>query len=517
MRSETTMRRSLVVFGLAMILGSLEVRCAEPSHSLPPEIDAYLEKARQDWSIPGLAVGVIHGDDTFAKGYGVRELGKPERVDENTIFDAASLTKSFTATLAAMLVDEGKMNWDDPIRRYLPDLALPDPYLAENATLRDFLSHRTGLEPANTLWTLTAIPRSEVLRRVRCLQPAAPFRADMVYSNVGYTVAGEAIAAAAGKSFEDLLRERLIVPLGLRSTTWSYEQAAQIPNRATSHALIDGVQQPIRRETQRSSTAPAGAVQSSAADLARWLRFHLSGGVLDGKRLVSEKSLEETHSPQVIIPTTPELRAGRLVKFFAAYGLGWQVMDYRGHAMLWHSGNGNGQIALMALLPAERLGVVVLVNTWAAPLVHGALVNRILDAYLGEKPRDWSAEGLARVPAMRERENKERQDLRAGAHPGSEPPHPLASYGGTYESCLYGPIHVRSEASGLTLQMGEGQEAELMHHHDDTFLVLWRDPLFRSDRSTLVRFYLGEGAARKLSMQIGRDRIEAAVPGRAPS
>jgi CubicO group peptidase (beta-lactamase class C family) len=502
-----TMRRILALLGLLMTLASSEVRCAPPPQGPSPEIDAYLEKARKDWNIPGLAVAVVQGDATMAKGYGVRELGKPEPVDENTVFDAASLSKSFTAALAAILVDEGKMKWDDPIRRYLPDLVLPDPYLAENATLRDFLSHRTGLEPANMMWLLTANSRAEVLRRVRCLKAAAPFRTDMVYSNVGFTVAGEAIAAAAGTTYEALLRDRLIVPLGLKSTTAGYAQAQAMPNHATPHALIDGVQRPIRFETQRDSTAPAGAVQSSAADLARWLRFQLDGGVLDGKRLISEASMREMHSPQVIISTTPEMRAARLVEFFAAYGMGWQVMDYRGNPLLWHTGSGNGQLAFMALIPAKRLGVVVLVNTWAAPFVHGALVNYLLDAYLGYPPRDWSAEALARVPAMLEQARKEWQEKTAGAVP--ELSRPPASYTGTYESCLYGPIHVRQKGTGLTLQMGEGQKADLTHHHDDTFILMWRDPLFREERSTLISFDLGDAAARKLSMTIGRDQIEA--------
>jgi CubicO group peptidase (beta-lactamase class C family) len=515
MRIQTLMRHSLILLGFLSPLVSSEARCAPPPKGLPPEVDAYLEKARKDWGIPGLAVAVVQRDTVVAKGYGIRELGKPEPVDENTVFDAASLTKSFTAALAAILVDEGKMKWDDPVRRYLPDLMLPDPYLAENATLRDFLSHRTGLQPANMMWLLTAIPRAEVLRRVRCLKPAAPFRADMIYSNVGYTVAGEAIAAAAGTTYETLLRDRLIVPLGLKSTTWSYAQAAEMPNHASPHAWIEGAQRPIRRETQRASNGPAGAVQSSAADLARWMRFQLDGGVLDGKRLVSEASLREMHSPQVIIPTTPEMRAARLVEFFAAYGLGWQVMDYRGNAMLWHTGNGNGQIAFMALIPKQRLGVVVLVNTWAAPFVHGALINHLLDVYLGYKPRDWSAEGLARAPEILKQERKPGRDLVAGAVPGSKPSRPLASYGGAYESCLFGPIHVRLEAAGLTLQMGEGQKAELLHHHGDSFVVLWRDPLFREERTTLVSFDFGDAGAPKLAMQIGRDQIEAVARGTA--
>jgi hypothetical protein len=253
-------------------------------------------------------------------------------------------------------------------------------------------------------------------------------------------------------------------------------------------------------------------VQSSAADLARWARFHLANGVLDGKRLVSEAAMQEMHSPQVIIPTTPAMRAARLVDFFAAYGLGWNVMDYRGHAMLWHSGNGNGQIAYMALLPKERLGVVVLVNTWAAPFVHGALASYLLDVYLGIPPRDWSAEALARAPKIREEERAEGKKLLAEARPSSQPPRPLASYAGRYDDCLYGPVIVRLEGKGLTLQMGEGQKADLLHHHDDSFVVRWRDPLFQEERITLVSFE-GEESPRKLAFQNGRDHVVATEAG----
>ena len=519
------MRRDAIL--LLFVLSTVPAWCgaAEPATKpapaprVPPEVDAYLAKALHDWDIPGMAVAVVQGDTIVAKGYGVRELGKPGAVDENTLFDSASLTKSFTSTLIATLVDEGKMGWDDPVRRHLPKLDLGDPYLTEHATVRDFLSHRTGLEPANTSWLLTAIQRPEVLSRARCLNPASPFRADMVYSNIGYTIAGEAAAAAGGASWERLIHDRLIVPLGLRSTVASYQEVEKIPNHASPHVWIDGVQRPIRRETQRATIAPAGSVQSSVADLARWIRLHLSGGVLDGKRVVSEANLEETHSPQVIIPTTAAMRESRLVELFAAYGMGWNVMDYRGHKMLWHSGSGNGQIAYMALLPKEKLGVVVQVNTWAAPFVHGALVSYLLDVYLGVPFRDWSAEALARVPKMREEERKAREELVAGARPASEAPKPLASYAGRYEDCLYGPILVRLEDGGLTLQMGEGQKADLLYIRDGDgdgdgaggFVVRWRDPLFRDERSARLSFEDDQGSL-KLAFQIGRDRVTARRP-----
>jgi CubicO group peptidase (beta-lactamase class C family) len=368
----------------------------------PPDLDRYIARTLTDWRIPGIAIAVVRNDSVLvAKGYGIRELGKPGRVTEHTVFDIASLTKSFTATAVAMLVDRGIVQWDDPVRRHRPDLILPTPELTERATLRDFLSHRTGLDPANMMWVPTAVDREEVLRRMRHLTPQAPFRSTMVYSNIGYTVAGEAAAAAARTTFESLLRDYVIKPLQLPSTTWRYEQTARMPDVAAPHATLDGRQQPIPRERQRGAVAAAAAVQSSVSDLARWMRLHLNNGVLDGVRYVSDSSMRAMHTVQAGIATTPAMRAARLVQdTVIGYGMGLQVNDYRGHPVLWHTGNGNGQIAWMALLPRDRLGIVVLVNTWSAPNVHFALINRMLDVYLGYEPRDWVAESMARMPAM---------------------------------------------------------------------------------------------------------------------
>jgi len=483
---------------------------ATTANAQQPELDRYIARVLVDWRIPGLAIAVVRNDSVLvAKGYGVRELGKPGRVDQNTVFDAASLTKSVTATAAAILVDRGLLRWDDPVRRYLPDLALPDSQLTANATVRDFLSHRTGLESANMMWVLTAIDRPEVLRRVRYLRVVAPFRQTMTYNNVGYAVAGDAAAAAVQTTFEDLLSSLVIRRLRLTSTTATYEHAAHMPNVASPHATIAGRQQPIRRETQRHSTAAAGAVQSTVSDLARWMRLHLNNGVLDGTRYVSDSTMRDMHAMQVVIPTTPAMRAARLVQdSVAGYGMGWQVMDYRGHPLLWHSGNGDGQIAYMALLPCDRLGVVVLVNTWSAPLVHGALANRILDTYLGYEPRDWAGEAFARVPGMISARDSVQRAMEA-MKSATPPPLPLVRYTGRYDNALFGPIWVRAESSGLTLQMGDGQIADLEFHGGDAFYTRWRDPLFRENFGTHVNFTAVGDSVTGFSVRINRDEFTA--------
>ena len=481
-----------------------------PAERFPVELDRYVARALVDWQIPGLAIAVVRNDSTLvAKGYGVRELGKPGRVDENTVFDIASLSKSFTTTAAAILVDKGVLRWDDPVRRHLPGLVLPNDELTANATVRDFLSHRTGLDAANMMWGLTAVDRDEVLRRMRYLRVLAPNRQSMIYSNIGYTVAGEAAAAAAGTTFEAMLRDLVVKPLHLPSTTWSYAQAASMPNVAASHATIAGRQQPIHRELQRQPIAAAAAVQSSVMDLTRWMRLHINNGVLDGTRYVSDSTMRAMHSIQIVIPTTPAMRAARLVEdTVAGYGMGWQVMDYRGHPMMWHTGNGDGQVAYMALLPRDRLGVVVLVNTWSAPFVHEALIKRILDTYLGYELRDWAGEALARVPrtiAAADSAARVMEDEMKGKMPSRA----LSMYAGRYDEPLFGPVFVRAEGSQLVLQMGQGQKADLASHGGDAFMVQWRDPFFREVYSAFLQFNGSGDSITSFKVRLNRDEFVA--------
>ena len=489
------------------------------SHAPPAELDAYIRQTVRDWGLPGVAVAVVRGDSVlFVRGYGVREIGGRDSVDEHTVFDAASLTKSFTATVVAMLVDEGRMRWDAPVRTYLPELAFSDPYLTANVTLRDLLSHRTGLRASNAMWRTTGIPRDEVLRRVRFIPVQSSFRTALVYSNVGYTIAGEASARAAGRQWEALVRTRILDPLGMRdSFLWSEwaAHAGRDANVASAHTILGGVHQVVDRRDGtperdgRNGTAPAGSVQSSAWDLARWMRFHLTGGRIDGRKLVSDSALGETHSPQLVVPTTPAFRETRALRYFAAYGMGWQVWDYRGHPELWHSGSGNGQLAYMALLPKDSLGVVVLVNTWRAPYIHGAIAGRILDYYLGVPWQDDSREALRADSAAMARS--------AAAAAGPEPPpgrlaRPLAAYAGVYTDPLHGEMTVRAEGDRLVLQVAHGQVVDLYPERGDTVRTRWRTPLFDAQYRGRAVFAPASGRVRSLTLPVGRDTVHATRP-----
>ena len=482
-------------------VGVIFLTCSAFAGDWTPELDAYIESARADWNAPGLAVVVVRdGKILAAKGFGVRTLGKPERVDENTVFDIASLSKSFTSAAIATLVDEKKMRWDDPVRRHLPQFELSDPYRTQNVSIRDLLAHRTGLESANMVFVLSSYDTAEVIRRMRYLREREPLRSGMVYSNLGYAAVAEAAAAAAGMPFVDLLRKRLIEPLGMRDTTVGVPHSVAA-NHASGHAAIGNVEQPIR-DRKAMAILGANAVNTNARDLAKWLIFQLGDGTWEGKRIVSAEAMQEMHSPQIIIPTTPGMRAVRGVRFFGAYALGWQVMDFRGRPMLWHSGNAQGMPSYMAILPEQKIGVAVLVNSWSAPFLHGAIVSRILDQLLDEQPRDWSVEAITAMQKSSVLPERPRT-------PGTKPSRPLDAYAGTYEDPLYGAMTVRHEEGKLSLQFAGGEIADLEHWHHDTFLARWRDRVFE-DRDALVAFGLdATGRPRRLEFRTGRDEIAA--------
>src|SRR5256712_1290475 len=481
--------------------------------SFTKELDDYVAATVRDWEIPGVAVAVVKdGKVIAARGYGVREMGKPETIDENTIFDAASLTKSFTVAAIASLVDEKKMSWDDPVKRYIPTIEFPDPYLTANITMRDLLCHRTGVRATNSAWSFTSVNRSQLLGLIKNMEIAAPFRTQWVYSNVGFTIAGEAAARAAGTTWEDLITQRIIVPLGMKRTTAVFALSPAMGNIASGHALINGVQRVTPREgTPRETTAPAGAVQSSVADLATWMIFQLGDGTFQGKRILSSTAMNEMHSPQIVIPTNAAFRLARQIKYFAAYGLGWQVFDYRGNRMLWHSGTGDGQTAFLVLLPDSGLGVVVLINSWkAGPALNNAIASRIMDYYLGLTTRDYSAESRESWKRSMQQQVEAVRKFEASQLKGTTPTLSLSQYAGVYRDKLGLDVRVWLEGDTLRLQYGGGEIADLTHWHHDTFWARWQNPLHAEQRSTFVQFNMSpQGIIAELQMDLSGDRITA--------
>jgi CubicO group peptidase (beta-lactamase class C family) len=458
------------------------------------EIDAYAAKAARDWNVPGFAVAIVKDDKVvFARGYGVREMGKAARVDEHTLFAIASNTKAFTAAALAVLVDEKKVAWDDPATKHLAGFQLSDPYVTRELTVRDLLSHRSGLNTfaGDLLWYESGYGREEILRRARFLKPTSSFRSRFGYQNVLFLAAGEIVPSATGKSWDDFLKEKFFAPLGMRRTTTSHAELLKADNVATPHNELDGRLRVIRYGDV-SNIAGAGAIKSTAADMAQWLRLQLGRGTYEGRKVFGADRSREMWTPHTVLgPISAESEKFNPTRHFALYGLGWILGDYHGRLAVSHGGGLDGMVSTVAMLPEEGLGVVVLTNS-ETPL-SAILVNKVFDTFLGVPQRDWSADYMARTKAGREASAAAAKKLEDARVPDTKPSLPLSSYAGAYTGDLFGDARVAEENGKLVLRLvpSPGFVGDLEHWHFDTFRVRWRDRIVYPFPRGFVTFTLG--------------------------
>ena len=446
-------------------------------------LDAYITRAVAEWRIPGLAIAIVKDDSVvFAKGYGVRELGKPGAIDAGTRFAIGSTTKAMTAVALGMLVDEKKVRWDEPVITYLPGFRVGDPYVTRELTVRDLLTHRGGLGNADQLWASADYPAEEIMRRVATLAPAYSLRSRFIYQNIMYAVAGDVIAAASGMPWAQFLRTRIFEPLGMKATEATLAALDGQSNIATPHGEIADTIRPITNRPV-DAVGPAGSVWSSVGDMAKWARFILDSGRVGGKRLLSEATFRELLSPQVIAPREIYSTMPLVRPHFFTYGLGWFLHDYQGEAVAMHTGSIDGMSALIGLIPDRRLGVYVLANLDHAELRH-ALMYRVFDMYSGNAPRDWSKELLALYSGLERQADSARRDQIQRRVADTRPSLPLDRYAGTYTSQTYGNAVVSVRNDALHFAFGRGRVGALTHWHYDTFQAKWDD--VRMDPSFVV-------------------------------
>ncbi|HXK59876.1 MAG TPA: serine hydrolase [Acidobacteriota bacterium] len=440
------------------------------------KLDAYFAKALQDWDVPGMAVAIVRDDEVvFAKGYGVRELGKPDRVDEHTLFAIASNTKAFTAAALAILVDEKKISWDDRVQKYLPYFELYDPYVSYDFRIRDLLCHRSGIQTfgGDLLWYGTPYSREEVVRRARYLKQAFPFRGGYGYSNIMFIAAGEVVEEASGQSWEEFIRHRFLEPLGMKRTVLSVKKLSGKSNVATPHAETeDGIRTFPWRDWD--NTVPAGGIISSVSDLAQWLRLQLGRGTFAGRQIFSRQQSRLMWTPHVSF--TPSERGEERYPHarLNGYGLGWQLSVYRGALLAHHGGAYDGMVSHTAVVPDKQLGVAVLTNSTTG--IANALVYKVLDTFLGDEDRDWSGEELARSREARRRRLAECAQADSRRVPNTTPSLPLESYVGIYGGPMYGDAEVKLQDGKLVLVFFPNPQltGDLSHWHFDTFEVNWR-------------------------------------------
>lgn len=463
-------------FSMLVLLVLMAVQLVVAQQAPGAEFEEYVNKAIKEWGVPGVAIAIVKDDRVvFAKGFGVRELNKPAPVDEQTLFAIGSSSKAFTAASIAILADEGKLKWDDPATKHLPGFQLFDPYSTRELTVSDLLSHRSGLARGDLLWYGSEYDRNEILRRVRHLKPSWSLRSRFGYQNIMFLAAGQIIPSITNKTWDDFMRERIFTPLGMKSTSTSIKAFAGSTNVAAPHSRINDKIQVISWRNI-DNIAPAGSINSNVQDMAQWVRLNLGDGVYEKKRLISSNAIKEMQTPQTIVRLEGPRASLYPEAHFLSYGLGWFLSDYRGRKLVEHGGAIDGMRAEVAMIPEEKLGLVILTNLNGTTLPQ-ALMYKILDFYLSAPQRDWSSQMLKvekNLEAVAKAAEKKAEAERVN---GTSPSLPLEKYAGTFQSDMYGKTKVTFENQKLVVRFGPNFNGDLQHWHYDTFRVTWRDPM----------------------------------------
>lgn len=484
----TTTRRCVAKISLITVaLLATTLHTVAQGKPVPPDLDAYVERAMKAFEVPGLSLAVVKdGKVVVAKGYGVRRLDESAPVDAQTRFGIGSNTKAFTGTALAILVDEKKLEWDAPVMRYLPAFQLADPYVTRELTVRDLLVHRSGLGlGAGDLlwWPDSTYTRPEIARRLRFIPLKTSFRNTYAYDNVLYLVAGELIEAVTGQSWEDFVTARILKKVGMNTSNVRLSEAAPRGNVAATHAPVEGKVQVVKPFLS-DNVNPAGGVNSNAEDMAKWLLVHLRAGELsDGTRLFSAAQARQLTTPVTPTPTNeppPELAAFRAN--FSGYALGFGVRDYRGRKMVSHGGGLPGYVSQVEMIPEAQLGVSVLTNQENGTAI-GAITRWIADYYLDVPPTDWLAVFLKMRERSRATNAQAAQQGEAKPDTSSKPSLPLEKYAATYQDAWYGDITIAFEEGKLVIRFSHTPAliGDLNHWQYDTFLIRWRDRELRAD------------------------------------
>ena len=457
------------------------------------EIDHLVESTMAAFHVPGIAVGVVKdGKLVFAKGYGVRELGQPGKVDANTLFAIASNTKAFTTAALAILVDEGKLHWDDKVIDYLPEFRLYDPYVTREFTIRDLLTHRSGLGPGAgdlLFFPTTDLEDKDIVRALRYLKPVQGFRAAYAYDNNLYIVAGQLIPAITGQSWEAFITNRILTPLKMAPCAALPAHVSDRSNQAAPHADVEGKVIPITPDDV-SLGASAGAIQCNVVGLAKWQLAQLGHGeAAGGPRIFSEAQGDEMWAPQTLLPLKG---GGSLAKVsrshFLAYGLGWFLEDFNGLKRVSHPGVLSGMVTYQSLVPERNLGVIVLTNAEALEALW-AIALAITDAYTGGSGHDW----LQRVQDAKAEVAMAHAQSDAMRAPAPLPGFDLAKldlapYVGVFKDSWRGEAVIARGDSGLTLTFSHTKEltGSLTALRPGLFVVRWKNRALKAD--AYVRF-----------------------------
>ena len=449
-------------------------------------LDAYVNNVMKEWHVPGLALGVIQdGRTVLLKGYGFRDVENQAPVTPRTLMAIGSNSKSFTVVLMGMLVDSGKIEWDKPVRTYLPDFQLYDAFATQEMRPRDLVIHNSGLPRHDAVWYGRSLTRPELYQRLRHLPPSASFRSRWQYQNLMFTTAGYLVERMTGRSWDDLIRERIFTPLGMSRSNTSVRDLPGSDDYALAYLWRDcpaaratdgqngqGGQAPpcgLSKIPYRNIDAvgPAGSINSSVEDMMHYIQFHIDSGAYGGKQLLSKQNEVAMQTGQMLVGSQ-EIWPDELG--MAAYGLALSVSSYRGRKLVQHGGGIDGFISQMSWMPKERTGVMVLTNMSGNNPVPNIVTRNVFDRLLGLDQIDWVGRTKKQEEEARARQEKQRQERAAERKTGTQPSHPLSAYAGAYEHPAYGRLTVEAKGDGLEIGYDAFRVA-LKHFHYDVFEI----------------------------------------------
>jgi CubicO group peptidase (beta-lactamase class C family) len=481
----------------------------------PADLDRYAKRTLETFDVPGMTVAIVEpGRPSEIRSYGVRKLGEPAKVDEHTLFAIGSTTKAFTTALLAMLVDEGKLTWDTKVADVLPGFKMYDPYVSSEMTLRDIVTHRSGLGPGAgdlLFFPPTSFTRAEIIHQLRFIKPVTSFRSGFAYDNLLYIVAGEVIATIEKSTWEDVVRKRILAPLQMSETTTTSALPAGV-NRAWPHARVStdvrglGPMSALAEVTTVDVAAAAGALNSNSAEIARWLELQLNSGqdAKSNTRLFSEAQAREMWTPQTLLPPAPSIKRLELARgHFRAYALGWQVSEYRGQMIVSHAGGVPGMVTLFTIVPERHVAFALFTNA-EEPGALSSMQFRLLDHYLGLKSPDWIT---ALNDTFKERLEKAKEQLAAGKEQGKEergskgPSLPIEKYAGRYRDAWYGTVTIEQASAGMNIRFDHtpSMTGKLEHVRYDTFRTRWSN---RNIEDAYVTFALNpDGSIERATMK----------------
>lgn len=462
--------KKLLIFSMLMYSATTNAQKPVSLEKRLENFDAYVRQGMSDWQIPGMAVAVVKNDQViFTKAYGVRRYGEAAPVNVHTQFSIGSTTKAMTAVCMGMLVDEGKVRWDDPVIQHLPELKLHNPYTTASLRIRDLFTHNSGTGNTDFLWGNMSLTSKEIVKKMAEVEPVYPLRGGFIYQNIFYLIAGEVIEKISGKPWSAFISDRIFKPLEL-SHTVPLLSASDQSNISSAHYIIDGKTEAINR-LSADNVGPAGSVYACIEDMANWTQVMLDSSKFGKDRLLKPETWQELFKPQVVVPESQFYPTMKLIQpSWTTYGLGWFQHDYKGRKVNYHTGSLPGEIAMHAQLPSEKLGVFFIGNLDHAELRH-SLVYKSFDLFALGGDRDWNKGFLELYSKLKAIQEETSELTFSNKIPETKPSHSLSNYTGIFSNPLHGTVTILESQCALSFIQNGVIKGNLQHFNYDTFSI----------------------------------------------